>query len=124
MEADYDVWKEYAYQSGIHSAIMSYLELKRENFYDVRTTVDGKIFVTARGWEDLSEMIKAYERLGYKVDVEFIMEYLQHPDIAMDFANYYDLYNRYRKDYHISDILLGKYDDELCDKVRLSLIHI
>lgn len=52
-------------------------------------------------------MIKAYERLGYKVDVEFIMEYLQHPDIAMDFANYYDLYNRYRKDYHISDILLG-----------------
>lgn len=118
VEADYDVWKEYAYQSGIHSAIMSYLELKRENFYDVRTTVDGKIFVTARGWEDLSEMIKAYERLGYKVDVEFIMEYLQHPDIAMDFANYYDLYNRYRKDYHISDILLGKYDDELCDKVR------
>lgn len=61
---------------------MSYLELKRENFYDVRTTVDGKIFVTARGWEDLSEMIKAYERLGYKVDVEFIMEYLQHPDIC------------------------------------------
>ena len=88
VEADYDVWKEYAYQSGIHSAIMSYLELKRENFYDVRTTVDGKIFVTARGWEDLSEMIKAYERLGYKVDVEFIMEYLQHPDIAMDSVSY------------------------------------
>lgn len=120
VQADYDVWKEYAYQSKIHGAIMSYLELKRDNFYDVRTTVDGKIFVTARGWEDLSEMIKAYERLNYKVDSEFILEYLQHPEIAMDFANYYDLYNKYKKDYRIDEILAGKVSDSAYERIKLA----
>ena len=118
--ADYDVWKEYAYKYGIHSAIMSYLELKHENFYDVRTTVDGKIFVTARGWEDLSEMIKSYEKLGYKVDSEFVEEYLQYPEIAVDFANYYDLYNKYRDDYHIDEILAGKAENTVSEKLKLA----
>ena len=120
VQADYDVWKEYAYRNGIHGAIMSYLELKRDNFYDVRTTVDGKIFVTARGWEDLSVMLKAYERLNYKVDVEFVLEYLQHPEIAMDFANYYDLYNKYKKDYRIEEILEGKVSESAYERIKLA----
>ncbi len=120
IQADYDVWKEYAYKNAIHGAVMSYLELKRDNFYDVRTTVDGKIFVTARGWEDLSEMLKAYERLNYKVDTEFILEYLQHPEIAMDFSNYYDLYNKYKKDYRIDEILEGKVSEAAYERVKLA----
>ena len=54
VEADYPVWKEYAQQVGIHGSILSYLDIHRENFYRMETTVDGKAFVTARGWEDLS----------------------------------------------------------------------
>lgn len=118
VEPDIDVWKEYAYKSKIHGAIMSYLELKKENFYDVRTTVDGKVFVTARGWEDLSVMITSYEKLGIKVDYEFILEYIQHPSIAMDFANYYDLYNKYKTDYRIDDILHGAVSDDAYYKIR------
>ena len=30
--------------------------------------MDGLQFATARGWEDLSELIQAYEALGLKVD--------------------------------------------------------
>ena len=116
--ADFDVWKEYAYKAGVHSAIMSYLELKRDNFYNVSTTVDGKVFVTARGWEDLSEMLKSYELLGYKVDADFVGEYIQYPEIAADFANYYDLYNKYENDYHIEDILMGRASDDASDKLR------
>ena len=55
VEADYEVWKEYAYKAGIHPAIMAYLEIRKHHFYRMETTVDGKAFVTARGWEDLSD---------------------------------------------------------------------
>ena len=118
VSADYEVWKEYAYEAQIHGAVLSYLELKKDNFYDVRTTVDGKIFVTARGWEDLSNMLYAYEKLGIPVDMEFISEYLQHPKIAQDFANYYDLYRKYKDEYHIEDILAGKISREAVQQVK------
>jgi len=49
VEENYEVWKEYAYRADIHPAILSYLELKKDNFYRMETTVDGKAFATARG---------------------------------------------------------------------------
>lgn len=45
---------------------MTFLEIKKNYFYIVATTVDRKSFVTARGWEDLSKMIKLYERRGLR----------------------------------------------------------
>ena len=63
VEADYEVWKEYAYQAGIHPAILAYLEIRKEYFYRMETTVDGKAFVTARGWEDLSQLLKFTKNL-------------------------------------------------------------
>ena len=62
VEPDYEVWKEYAYKSGVHAAITTYLDIKKGDFYRIETTVDGKSFVTARGWSDLSDMIKLYEK--------------------------------------------------------------
>ena len=110
VEADFDVWKEYAYQQGIHPAVISYLELRRKNFYRVENTVDGKIFATARGWEDLSRLIQVYEILGKTVDREVVSQYIQHRMIAKDFAGYLALYYKYRTDYKVEDILKGKWD--------------
>ena len=56
VEADFRVWKEYAREQHIHGAILSYLELRPQNFYRVQADVDGMQFVTARGWEDLSNL--------------------------------------------------------------------
>lgn len=64
VEPDFSVWKEYAYQQGIHGAILSYLEIRKDHFYAMETTVDGKRFVTARGWEDLSTILKVYEDMN------------------------------------------------------------
>ena len=64
VEENYGVWREYAYQAEIHPAILAYLELRKDHFYRMETTVDGKIFATARGWEDLSQLLKTYEVLG------------------------------------------------------------
>ena len=58
VDVNYDVWKEYAYQADIHPAILAYLEIRRDYFYRMETTVDGRVFATARGWEDLSQLLK------------------------------------------------------------------
>ena len=97
VEADFPVWKEYAYRQEIHPAVISYLELRRENFYRIENTVDGKRFATARGWEDLSELIRVYESLGKKADRDVVFQYIQHPMIAKDFANYLELYYNIKK---------------------------
>ena len=112
------MWKEYAYQQGIHPAVISYLELRRKNFYRVENTVDGKIFATARGWEDLSRLIQVYEILGKTVDREVVSQYIQHRMIAKDFAGYLALYYKYRTDYKVEDILQGKWDSITLGKVR------
>ena len=108
VEPDYEVWKEYAYKKGIHAAILTYLDIKKADFYKIETTVDGKSFVTARGWSDLSDMMKLYEQHGITIDEKLIAQYLQNKKIAKEFAIYYDLFNKYKSDYQVDKILEGK----------------
>ena len=107
VEEDFAVWKEYARAKGLHGAVVSYLDIKKENFYRVETTAEGIRFATARGWEDLSELLAAYEALDLKAGREVVGQYIQLPRIARDFANYLELYNKYRKLYHVDDVLRG-----------------
>ncbi len=107
VEPDLNVWKEYAYKQGIHGAIISYLDIRKENFYRVEITPDGTFFATARGWEDLSEMLAACEELSLPVTEDLVVQYIQHNAIARDFANYYELYNKYKEVYSIEEILKG-----------------
>lgn len=113
VEPDFGVWKEYAYLSNVHPAIISYLDVKHSDFYKIESTVDGKSFVTARGWSDLSDMIKLYEKHGLKVDNALVSQYLQNKKIARDFAVYYDLYMKYKSDYQIGEILSGRASEEI-----------
>ena len=106
---DFAVWKEYARRNGVHGAVVSYLDIKKENFYCIETTVDGLQFATARGWEDLSEIITAYEKLELRVDREVVGQYIQLPRVAKDFANYLELYYKYQRIYHVEDILQGSW---------------
>lgn len=116
VEPDFDVWKEFAYKTGVHPAITTYLGIKRNNFFNISSTVEGKKFVTARGWDDLGKMIELYEANNLKVDHKLISQYLQDKKIAADFANYYELYNAYKKDYRIQDILDGKESAEVRER--------
>ena len=118
VEENFEVWKEYAYKAGVHPAVISYLDLKKDYFYKMENTVDGKLFATARGWEDLSRLIQAYERLGKKVDREVVHQYIQHWKIAKDFANYMDLYQKYQKDYGLEYILEGQIDSNTVERLR------
>lgn len=117
VEPDFGVWKEYAYHQGIHPAIVSYLEIKPQNFCQIETTVDGKRFATPRGWEDLSQFIQVYEELGKPVDRDVVYQYIQHPKISKDFANYLELYYKYQSQYQVEEILSGVIKEELCDRL-------
>lgn len=120
IEPDFEVFKEYAYKQVVHPSILQYLDIRRENFYRFETTPDGTFFATARGWEDLSEMLVVCEELSIPVDAEFIYEYIQHDRIAKDFANYYELYNKYKKDYKIEEIVLGNYSENLIGSLKIA----
>ena len=120
VEPDFSVWKEFAYTAGVHGAIISYLELKKENFYQMETRVDGKRFATARGWQDLSELLTVYEKLGMEVDQEVILQYIQHEKIAKDFANYLELYYKYQTDYQIKGILQGQVRESVYEKLKFA----
>ncbi len=113
IEPDFAVWKEFAYKKGIHASIMTYLDIKKDEFYRIETTVDGKSFVTARGWSDLSDMIVLYEKNGIAVDEKLIAQYVQNRKIAKSFAVYYDLFRKYRSDYQVDTILAGKASEDI-----------
>ena len=120
VEPDYDVWKEYAYKKGIHPAILTYLDIKKSDFYKIETTVDGKSFVTARGWSDLSDMMKLYEQHSIVIDEKLVAQYLQNKKIAKEFAIYYDLFNKYKSDYQVDKILAGKAPAEIKDRAKVA----
>lgn len=130
-EPDYAVWKEYALLAGIHNSIVSYLDIKKADFYIVQTTADGKQIVTPRAWEDLSDMIHISEDLKLPIDELMVGQYLQNPRTAKDFAIYYELYNKYKSEYQIEDILSGNWNESLQQKAkaarfdeRMSLLSI
>lgn len=118
VEPKLDVWKEYAYQAGIHPAVMTFLDIRKAYFYTVETTVDGKSFVTPRGWEDLSKMLHLFEQHNLKVDEDLIIQYLQNRKIAKEFAIYYDLFVKYKEGYQVGKILAGKADEKIRSRAR------
>ena len=111
VEADYPAWKAYASARAIHGAVTGFLESNRDSFYKVETTAYGKNYVTARGWEDLSDMIKLYEEDGRPVSDSLICQYITDEKTVKDFSAYYDLYNKYRKQYDVETIFAGKLTD-------------
>ena len=110
LEADYGVWKEYALTAGIHPAILSYLEIHPEYFYSSRLEAQHHAFVTARGWEDLSCILLSYEELEEPVSQQLMEQYLQHEEIARDFALYYRLFRTYGEEYDIAALLSSDED--------------
>ena len=131
VEPDYEVWKEYAETEGIYPAVRSYLNIKPQYLCTIETTVDGKQFATPRGWDDLSGLLQVYEKLGKNADRDVVYQYIQHPKIAKDFANYLELYRRYQSEYRVEEILSGTIRENVCDQAakapfdeKLSLVGL
>lgn len=108
VEPELRIWKEYARERRLHPAITNFLDLKKEYFYCMEMTTKGRSYVTARGWEDLSQMLFLYEEEEMPVEETLVGQYIRNDRIVKEFTAYYDLYNKYKKDYQINEILEGK----------------
>ena len=106
VEADLDAWLRYGTAHQIHGAILSYLQIHKEHFYLAESKEGQKSFVTARGWEDLSCLLKSYEEEGLPCS-GVMGQYLQKEAVAEAFARYYELYEKYGMDYDVTGILNG-----------------
>lgn len=108
VESDYGVWREYAVKRGVHPAIISFLDVNRQSFYYIENTPVRKEFVTARGWEDLSRLMRSFENKNVEISREFIEQYIQVESIATDFYDYYQIFRKVQSVYSVDDILSGK----------------
>ena len=120
IEPDLDVWMDYAVAHGIHPAITTYLANKPKSFYKVRAAVSGARIVTARGWEDLSRMLLAYEHESMAVSQALVAQYLQDQETAEDFSLYYELFSKYHDDYKVGEILAGSAETGIERRARMA----
>ena len=112
------VWLSYAEKNQIHGAVTTYLMAHSDHFYSVSQEADEKRFVTARGWEDLSAVLKSYEILNFPVDEALIGQYLQEEKTAEEFNSYYRIYEKYGQDYGVEEILTSAFSGEIMAEKR------
>ena len=118
VEPDYQAWKKYADSMAIHPSILSYLDLHPDDIFHVETSVDGKRYVTPRGWEDLSRAMLLYEEKQFPVDETLICQYLHDERIVNSFVSYLTLYAGYRKVYPVEEILNGNVSDDIGNRMK------
>jgi hypothetical protein len=129
--ADFGCWKEFALKAQLHTAILTYLTEFPENFYGVDPEDDMEAkratnknatpdFVTARAWEDLSDMMVLHEEGGVPVDLILIEQYVQNHDIAVDFNDFYNYFCEVKSMYNIEDILAGKATAEIKSMAKVA----
>ncbi len=92
LRPDYNAWRNYMIHKNVHPIVLSYLDDHRKNFYVFEKGKDGTGLVTARGWEDLSVMLRMMEKNGFEIDLAFIAQYIQSAQVARDFLSYYQIY--------------------------------
>lgn len=112
VEADYNIWKKYAYSKRVHISIINYLDLFNSNFYFAENSIDGMRIVTPRGWEDLSMIIHMYEKLKLEITSDLIVQYLQHPKVAKEFYYFYSLFLKYKNNIDLNKVLNGTLDSK------------
>lgn len=118
VQSDYDVWREYAINERVHPAIITYLDQKPIDFYIIENTPDGKQFVTARGWEDLSRLMYSFEQKGVEIEAEFVSQYIQVPTVAQDFAAFYKAFKNMRDMCSVQSIFEGEAEEAFKEKLK------
>lgn len=113
VDSDYDAWREYAKEKGVHHAIINYLDAHKNDFYHVEIDTGEKTYVTARGWEDLSEMLFMLEQEEISTDEGLVFQYIRNKDIAKEFNLYYELYKKYKGLYNVDALINGETDEDV-----------
>lgn len=99
IEADLEIWCRYAAEKQVHVSITTFLAVYPQYFYQMDHSGLEQSFVTARGWEDLSCILYAYEDMEENVTESLISQYVHHGAIAREFYLFYELFHQYEQEY-------------------------
>lgn len=113
VDTDFEVWKKYAYNHHFDPTIIYYVQLRPQNLLHVEKTEKGLMFVTPRGWEDLSLAIQLYQKMDYEITIALIEQYIHDQQICLEFYRYYLLYQKYKTEYQIEKIIEGDYKKQI-----------
>lgn len=93
IQPDYKAWRDYITKHHVHPAVLSYLDNHKDHFYICRRTEEGTALATARGWEDLSQMLTCLEDAGEQADLALIAQYILSNETVRSFYQYYSQYH-------------------------------
>lgn len=99
IEADLEIWQKYAAERQVHASVCTFLTVYPQYFYHMEQSGLERSFVTARGWEDLSCILYAYEDMGETVTELLISQYVHHRSAAREFCLFYELFRQYEREY-------------------------
>ncbi len=108
VEADFHVWKVYAYGQDVHGAVISFLERNRDCFCYADAAADGREYATPRGWLALSSAVRSYERKGFSVNQGTVLQYVASREAAERFLAHYGAFLGQRAKAPMEDILKGE----------------
>ncbi len=106
------VFLEYGKKIGIHQAVLDYLGVHKDNTYRYELKSGRMELVTCRGWENLSHMLYAYEKLDQAVEKDDIGQFIKSEEISLDFYQFYKQYQIGFGATCAADILAGKNTEE------------
>ena len=117
LRPDYPAWRSYMVGHHIHPIVLSYLDDHKRQFYVFEKGADGTGLVTARGWEDLSVMLRMMEEQHFPIDLPFVAQFLQSAQVAREFLTYYHQYSEIIASGIADEILSGKKQTAVVERV-------
>lgn len=115
VEPDLGTWMMYARRHNVHGAISAFLESHQDMFYSAKNTENGQEYVTARGWEDLSQTLQLYEMTNLPVSLVLIQQYITDRTISKLFFEFYLKYEQYKSQNSHMALFSQSEHQPLCD---------
>lgn len=112
---DAQAWLNYAEERNLNPAVISYIAANNDKIHCF--DAENSHIVTPRGWEELAINIDVFNKSGYPVNGEFVAEFIDIPEVAAEFYDYYDMITRNITEKNIEEIVSGTAAPELEKKV-------
>ncbi len=118
VEEDAKEFLSYGEEKKMHPVMLRYLSANRVNLYYYNTLGEEEEVVTCRGWENLSHMLYAYEKLGVPITVNTVKQFIKSDEIAYSFCAYYEMNRDGSMDKLILDVLKGRNRDKIRQELK------
>ena len=119
---------KYAKTSGMHETIIDFIQQNPERAYRcgrIGSVLNGhgdseqeREIVTARSWDNLSQCIYGYEKLGEDISIRLVYQFIKSRKLAEEFYRYYTLARAALNKSDFENIMAGRNIDDYVARVN------